>query len=151
MRPKSFFLSACLCVFLPACLPANVPAAIADTQASPQGSAKLTGVTFSGSAKLSNDQLLATSGLKVGDTVTKGDLQGAADRMSALGVFSSVNYTFKTGAAGVEVQFVVKEAPLFPVEYDNFRGSPTRSSLRRFGRPLVFMTAPRPRKARWSI
>ncbi|HXN65150.1 MAG TPA: POTRA domain-containing protein [Candidatus Acidoferrales bacterium] len=120
MRPRSFFLSACLCVFLLASLPANVPAAVTDTQASPQGSSKLAGVTFSGSAKLSNDQLLATSGLKIGDTVTKGDLQGAADRMSALGVFSNVNYTFKTGTAGVEVQFVVKEAPLFPVEYDNF-------------------------------
>ena len=123
MRRRTFPFSAYVCVCLLSLPATGAPVRAADmsgVQASAQGSAKLASVSFSGSAKLSSDQLLAASGLKVGDTVGKGDLQGAADRMSALGVLSSVNYTYKTGAAGVEVQFTVRDAPLFPVEYDNF-------------------------------
>jgi len=36
------------------------------------------------------------AGLKVGDMVGKADLQAAADRMSALGLFASVSFSYKT-------------------------------------------------------
>jgi outer membrane protein assembly factor BamA len=125
LRMKRKFLVLCpsLSIFLllaPACkwgyAQAHTPAA----QASGQGTAKVSRIAFSGSSKLSDGQLLAASGLKVGDMVGKADLQAAADRMSALGLFASVSFSYKTGADGVELQFVVREAPTFPVDYDNF-------------------------------
>jgi outer membrane protein assembly factor BamA len=122
---KRQFLVVCLSlsIFLLFAPASKLGCALAHTsaaQASGQGAAKLARIAFSGSSNLSNGQLLAASGLKVGDIVGKSDLQAAADRMSALGLFANVSFSYKSGPDGVELQFVVREAPTFPVEYDNF-------------------------------
>ena len=83
-------------------------------------SAKLAGLSATGSAHFSSDQIVAETGLKVGDSVTRADLQNAADKLSALGTFSKVAYRFSSGIEGVSVEYQVTDAPLLPVSFDNF-------------------------------
>lgn len=83
-------------------------------------SAKLAALTATGSAQFTSDQVLAETGLKVGATVTRADLQSAADKLSALGTFAKVGYRFSSGVEGVSVEYQVTDAPLLPISFDNF-------------------------------
>lgn len=93
--------------------PATAPAAA-------EPSAKLAAITATGSTHFSSDAIVAESGLKSGDTVTRTDLKNAADKLSALGTFAKVGYRFSSGASGVTVEYQVSDAPLLPVSFDNF-------------------------------
>jgi outer membrane protein assembly factor BamA len=86
----------------------------------PPATAKLASIEIVGTAKLSNSEASAACGLKVGDIVGKEDLQKAADRLGALGLFASINYRFTTDASGVHVVFEAKDASGVPVVFDNF-------------------------------
>jgi outer membrane protein assembly factor BamA len=84
------------------------------------GSAKLEGVTIEGSTRYKSDQIAAAIGMKPGMTVDRDALQAGADKLSALGLFSSVNYKFSSVPAGVRVTYTVIDAPAAPVIFDNF-------------------------------
>lgn len=83
-------------------------------------SAKLIAISASGSTHFSSDQIVAESGLKPGDTVTRADLKNGADKLSGLGTFAKVGYRFSSGTNGVSVEYQVADAPLLPVSFDNF-------------------------------
>jgi outer membrane protein assembly factor BamA len=95
----------------PAPLGAQTPAAPA--------TAKLASVAVTGTKRYPVDQIAADTGLTVGQLVGRDDLQSAADKLAELGVFSQVNYRFKSVPAGVALEFVVADAPTLPVDYDN--------------------------------
>jgi outer membrane protein assembly factor BamA len=84
------------------------------------GSGKLESVKITGSTKYRSDQIVPTTGLTPGATITKFDLQNAADRLAALGLFASVQYRFATEDTGVRAEYQVTDAPAFPVSFDNF-------------------------------
>ena len=69
---------------------------------------------------LSLPQLAALSGLSVGATVGKPDLQAAADRLVQTGLFSNVNYSFQSREDGLYLTFKLVEAPRIPAYFDNF-------------------------------
>jgi len=94
----------------PAGLPARASAA----------AGKLARITVSGSKKFSDEQIAAMIGLHVGDTVTRDDLQTAADRLAQLGLFSSVHFRFDSREQYVNLEFQVEDAPTYPVSFDNF-------------------------------
>ncbi len=90
---------------------------------SPQGSAKtspIAAITVTGTQKVPVDQIIASSGLKVGDVVSAVQLQGAADRLAALGIFSAVNYRFTSKGDTISLEFQVQEAQTYPLSFDNF-------------------------------
>jgi hypothetical protein len=87
---------------------------------SPPASAKLASMDVSGSTKISPAELSAACGLKVGDIVSKDDLQRAADKLGKTGLFSAINYHYNTDASGVHLIFEVKDAAGIPVVFDNF-------------------------------
>ena len=64
-------------------------------------------------------QILEEAGLKLGDTVTRDQLQMAADRLGQLGLFSKVNYDFHTRVDGLSITFHLVDAPRVPVFFDN--------------------------------
>lgn len=102
-------------------LAGNITAAHAQgaaTQAS--GSGKLASIDATGSTKFSSDQIASASGLKAGDSVTKDELQAAANRLAQSGLFTNVSFRFDTKAEGVHLHLEVQDAPTAPVEYDNF-------------------------------
>ncbi len=105
----------CLCSAL---LPlAGAPAAFPSLQKSPK--ARISKLNLTGLRTLPAEQVVVETGLKVGDLAGREDLQAAADRLVALGIFSKVNYEFITFSDGLRVNFQVEEAPRVPVFIDN--------------------------------
>ena len=81
---------------------------------------KIAAITVAGTKKIPTDQIITASGLKPGDVVTTEQIQGAADRLAALGIFSAVNYRFSSKGDMISIEFQVQEAPTFPISFDNF-------------------------------
>jgi outer membrane protein insertion porin family len=77
-------------------------------------------ISATGSPKFTSAEVAAGSGLKVGQMVTRADLQAAANRLAATGLFSSVRYRFSTLNNKVTLRFQVVDAPTLPVTFDNF-------------------------------
>ncbi len=86
----------------------------------PPAAARIADIKVDGSQKHSAAELAYASGLKVGDVVTKEQLQAAANRLADSGLVSNVNYKFKTDTSGVHVVFDVQDADAVPVLFDNF-------------------------------
>jgi outer membrane protein assembly factor BamA len=84
------------------------------------GNGKLESVRITGSVKYRSEQIAPATGLTPGATITKYDLQNAADRLAALGIFATVQYRFATEDAGVRAEYQVTDAPVLQVWFDNF-------------------------------
>jgi outer membrane protein insertion porin family len=92
-------------------------------QNAPQGApntSTIAAITATGAQKVPVDQIISASGLKVGDVVSAAQLQGAADRLAALGIFSAVNYRFTSKGGAISLEFRVEEARTYPLSFDNF-------------------------------
>jgi len=92
----------------------------AGAHAQTQPQAKLIAVTQTGSANFSSAEVAALAGLQNGAMVDRSAIQNAANRLAASGLFASVRYQFSTNDAGLSLTFMLQDAPLFPVELDNF-------------------------------
>lgn len=105
-----------------ACLLAALACGPAGAQAPGAGGAtsKVAAVTFSGSKRFGGDELARDIGLAPGTVVGRQDIQAAADRLSRRGWFSDVQYKFVTTTKGVDIQFMLHDAPCHPVWFDNF-------------------------------
>jgi outer membrane protein assembly factor BamA len=86
----------------------------------PAKTSKIAEITIDGAKKFPSDQIAAASGLKSGDAVTAQQIQDAANRLAALGIFSTVNFHYTTKGDGIALSFQVQEAPLYPISFDNF-------------------------------
>lgn len=86
----------------------------------PPASAVIAEIHATGSARYTDAQVAAAAGLKVGDTVTRDRLQAAADALVQIGIFSRVNYQFKSLGSKIVVEFQLADAPAVPVSFDNF-------------------------------
>jgi outer membrane protein insertion porin family len=80
--------------------------------------AALREVHIDGQKLLSEDQVVALTGLVVGSQVGRANLQAAADKLVQSGLFAKVSYNFQT-RTGVTVNYHVEEAPRIPVYFDN--------------------------------
>jgi outer membrane protein insertion porin family len=109
MRISAIIL-ACIALF---------PARMAGQAANP-ASAPLATIQVTGSARFHSEQIAAATGLHPGDNITRDDLQAAANRLVALGLFATVNYTFSSVESGVKAEYQVADAPTLPVWFDNF-------------------------------
>jgi len=94
-------------------------AGLARAQTPETTTAPLREVHAEGSKILSEAQVVALTGLQPPSQVGKNDLQTAADRLVASGLFSKVSYSFQTRGAGVLVTYHVEESPRIPVYFDN--------------------------------
>jgi outer membrane protein assembly factor BamA len=77
-------------------------------------------VRSDGQKKLTEAQIAALTGLQTGSQVGREDLQKAADKLVASGLFATVKYDFKTRTEGLTLSFHVTESPRVPAYYDNF-------------------------------
>lgn len=106
----------------------------ASAPANPNATAILREVRFEGLAKLTQDQAIALTGLTVGSQVSRKDLQDAADRLVATGLFTNVKYDFHTHNADLTLVFHVDDSPRLPVLFDNipwFGDSELADAIRR--------------------
>jgi outer membrane protein assembly factor BamA len=95
-------------------------AALATAQMAESGTAELREVKSDGQKKLTEGQIAGLTGLQTGTQVGRDDLQKAADKLVASGLFATVKYDFKTRAEGLTLSFHVTESPWVPAYYDNF-------------------------------
>jgi outer membrane protein assembly factor BamA len=84
------------------------------------GTAELREVKSDGQKKLTEAQIAALTGLQNGALVGREDLQKAADKLVATGLFATVKYDFKSRTEGLTLNFHVTESPRVPAYYDNF-------------------------------
>ncbi len=82
--------------------------------------AKLSQVKVIGSKKFPEAQIATASGLKIGETLSREDIQAAANRLADLGPFANVRYRFSSQGDSVTVEFTLVDAPTVPVLFDNF-------------------------------
>jgi len=111
----------CACLLFALAFP---PLSVSRLRATPQnarpGTARLDSVLVAGSMRFTSEQIVAAIGLQPGATVGREELQGAADKLAALGLFSNIQYRFSTVANGVKVTYQVSDVPALPVTFDNF-------------------------------
>src|SRR5712691_12672390 len=86
-----------------------------------QQAAKLDRVQFTGLKKLSADQAIELSGLKIGQTIDAGVLDAAAARLLESGLFKRLSYSVHSPNGRATVTFAVEEsAIMLPVVFENF-------------------------------
>ena len=81
---------------------------------------KIAEITVTGNTKFPVDQIIAASQLSPGEVVAVDQLQAAANRLAALGVFNAVNYRYWSKGDSINVEFQVQPAPAVPLAFDNF-------------------------------
>ena len=86
----------------------------------PPGTGVLASATATGSSKFSSSEIIAASGMKQGEPVTRATFQLAANRLAETGLFSEVHYRYSSQGQNVTVQFQVADAKTLPVTFDNF-------------------------------
>jgi outer membrane protein insertion porin family len=115
--------SSLLCAFLGFGI-ALAPLSASRLREAPQnarpGTARLDSVLVAGSMRFTSEQIATAIGLHPGETVGREDLQGAADKLAALGLFTNIQYKFSTDLGGVKVTYQVSDVPALPVSFDNF-------------------------------
>ena len=84
------------------------------------GAAHLDSVEVSGSKRFSSGAIAAAIGLRVGNIITREDMQAAADKLAEFGLFSNVQFHFTTVESGVRVTYEVADTPAVPVSFENF-------------------------------
>lgn len=89
-------------------------------QTPPPAAAMLREIRAEGLKTLTPDQVIAMSELAKDSQVGKTDLQTAADRLLQTGMFSKVNYSFKTVGEALTVTYQLEEARRVPIYFDNF-------------------------------
>src|SRR6202521_3074784 len=83
-------------------------------------SSTIASIKVTGAQKFPADQIITASGLKAGDVVTAEQIQDATNRLSALGIFSAVNFRYSAKGNAIALEFQVQEAPTYPILFDNF-------------------------------
>ncbi len=82
---------------------------------------KLKDVRFTGLHRYTQADILAATGLAVGQDITEGDLKGAANHLGSTGVFSDIAYNYSTLGGTIKVQFqLVETEKLLAVRFENF-------------------------------
>jgi len=115
--PKMFFTLIAIAALLSIC---TCEAPLVTAQTAGNGTAELLEVRSAGQKKLTEGQIAALTGLQTGTQVGREELQKAADKLVASGLFATVKYDFKTRTEGLTLDFHVTESPRVPAYYDNF-------------------------------
>ncbi|HKM84780.1 MAG TPA: POTRA domain-containing protein [Terriglobales bacterium] len=84
---------------------------------------KLVALKVTGTARYTDKEILAASGLQIGQNAADGDFKEAVQRLGNSGLFSSVVYSYSSSSAGtrLELQLVdTDNSKLVPAQFDNF-------------------------------
>jgi outer membrane protein assembly factor BamA len=83
--------------------------------------AKIGAIRVSGQRKFSAEQVIAATGLKVGQAFSQKDLDAVAERLGKSGAFPDVSYSYVPEGGLISIEFKVEEATKFRAcVFDNF-------------------------------
>jgi outer membrane protein assembly factor BamA len=110
----------CLCLLEPGALaqkkvPSNKATAVETT--------KLVALKVAGTERYSDKEILAASGLQIGQPAADGDFKEAAQRLGDSGLFSGVVYSFTSSGDTVKLELQLADTDkgkLVPAQFDNF-------------------------------
>ena len=92
-------------------------------KASSAGPFKLIALTVTGTARYSDKEILAASGLQIGQNAADGDFKEAVQRLGDSGLFSNAVYSYSSSGAGVRLELQLADADqskLVPGQFENF-------------------------------
>jgi outer membrane protein assembly factor BamA len=92
----------------------------AASRAQDAGASPLKEFQVVGLKTLTEANVATITGLQPGASVSRKDLQSAADRLVQSGLFAKVSYDFRGKGEGVSVTYHVQESPRIPTYFDNF-------------------------------
>lgn len=110
------------------CLPLLLSAAAAQKQptsgkASSVAAYKLTALKVAGTTRYTDKEILAASGLQIGQNAADGDFKEAAQRLGDSGLFSDVVYSFTSSGTGTKLELRladIDQSKLVPANFENF-------------------------------
>jgi outer membrane protein insertion porin family len=92
-------------------------------KASPAAAYKLIALKAMGTTRYTDKEILAASGLQIGQDVADGDFKEAVQRLGESGLFSNVAYSFSSSGAGTKVELQltdIDKSKLVPAHFENF-------------------------------
>ena len=82
---------------------------------------KLLAIKVKGQNRLTEDQIVAASGLKLGQFAGEGDFKEAIQKLGETGLFTDLTYSYEYSSAGCRVELQLTEnEKLVPIVFDNF-------------------------------
>jgi outer membrane protein assembly factor BamA len=82
---------------------------------------KLVSIKVTGSQHYTPEEIIAASGLKIGDAATDDDFKKATEELGKSGMFTNVSYSYAYSPAGTKLDFQVSDADkLVPARFENF-------------------------------
>ena len=84
---------------------------------------KLTALKVTGTARYTDKEILAASGLQIGQNAADGDFKEAAQRLGDSGLFSDVVYSYSSSGGGTKLELQladVEQSKLVPAHFENF-------------------------------
>lgn len=86
----------------------------------PASAYKLIAIQVSGTTRYKPDEVIRASGLTLGQTVHKDDLERVVGRLGQTDAFTDISYSFEYSAEGTKLKLQVKDAARFaPVRFEN--------------------------------
>jgi outer membrane protein assembly factor BamA len=84
---------------------------------------KLTALKVTGTTRYTDKEILAASGLQIGQLAADGDFKEAVERLGNSGLFTGVIYSYTSSATGVKLELQltdIDDSKLVPAHFDNF-------------------------------
>jgi outer membrane protein assembly factor BamA len=84
---------------------------------------KLVALRVTGTARYTDKEILAASGLQIGQSAADGDFKEAAQRLGDSGLFGDVVYSYSSSGAGVRLELQLADtdrSKLVPAHFENF-------------------------------
>ncbi len=86
----------------------------------PPAAFKLVAVTVTGSERYKAEDVIAASGLEIGETVQEDDFKQAARRLGDSGAFHDISYSFQYAPEGTKLQLQLQDSqPFVPARFEN--------------------------------
>ncbi len=93
------------------------------SKASPAAATKLVALKATGTARYTDKEILAASGLQLGQDAADGDFKEAVRRLGDSGLFGDIVYSYSSSSAGVKLELQLTDtdqSKLVPAQFENF-------------------------------
>jgi len=91
------------------------------SKALPASARKLVAVDVTGTKRYTPEEVLAASGLRIGEEVSDDDFKKASRQLGETGAFTDIAYSFSYSVAGTKLEFkLVDSSKVFPVHFEDF-------------------------------
>jgi outer membrane protein insertion porin family len=97
------------------------PAAAAKSHGDPSTAFPLRAIEIQGNQNFPSEEIIALSGLEIGQRVREADFHEALNKINAAGVFDGIEFSYAPAGDGYRVTFTVEEvSELYPVRFAGF-------------------------------